>query len=34
MSKNAVLMFLIASALTVGVIVGVAGAMWTDPDHR
>ncbi len=30
MSKNAVLMFLIASVLTVGVIVGVAGAMWTD----
>lgn len=29
MSKNAVLMFVIASALTVGVIVGVAGAMWS-----
>jgi DNA polymerase-3 subunit epsilon len=28
-SKNAVLMFLIASVLTIGVIVGVAGAMWT-----
>ena len=28
--KNALLIFLIASVLTVGVIVGVAGAMWSD----